>query len=66
MFWAQLHVDERELFLSHGWQDVGFLHLDFGEWRGEYRSYGVYRYQAVVRRPERLVSTAISEENYYV
>jgi hypothetical protein len=57
-------IDYRELYLSHGWEDVGFVDIDLSEWRGRNRGYGWYRSEAMIRKPRRLVNSAISKENY--
>jgi hypothetical protein len=31
--WVQVAMDERELYISYGWEDVDFGVIDLSEWR---------------------------------
>jgi hypothetical protein len=62
--WVQVGLDERELYLTHSWEQVGFVDIDLSEWRGRNRGYGTYRTYGMVRKPGPFVNSAISKENH--
>jgi hypothetical protein len=64
--WAQVGSDERELYLTYGWEPVGFADIDLSEWNGQHRGYGIYRTYGMVRKPGPLINSTIPEESHSV
>ena len=49
--WLVTQMRGRDMYLKFGFEDVDVLDVDFSEYTGPYRGYGVHRSICMVRQP---------------
>jgi hypothetical protein len=59
--WLRSSLNERELFLNYGWEHSDYMDIDLSKVRGIERGFGMYRLQAMIRKPG-VLSIAEREE----
>ena len=57
--WLITQMRGRAMYQKFGFEDVGVLDIDFGEYIGSYRGFGVYRSVCMVRQPSEVLRSEL-------